>query len=98
MSFRILIGPGAVKDIQKSIDYYEERERDFGKQFEQELDEKISTLKINPFYQVRYDDVHCLPLHKFPHMIHYTIDIEKKLVFIRAVFHTALSPERWKVR
>lgn len=98
MSYRILIGPGAVNDIQKSIDYYEEQKKDLGKLFKEELNEKISALKINPFYQVRYDDVHCLPLHKFPHMIHYTIDKEKKIVIVRAVFHTSMNSEKWKKR
>lgn len=98
MSYRILIGTGSVKDIQKSIDYYEEQEKDLGKLFEEELHEKISALKINPFYQIRYDDVHCLPLYKFPHMIHYTVNSEDKSVVIRAVFHSSMSPEKWKER
>lgn len=98
MSYHILVGPGAVKDIQKSIDYYEEQEKDLGKLFEEELHEKISALKINPFYQIRYDDVHYLPLHKFPHMIHYTVNREDKSVVFRAVFHISMSPEKWKER
>jgi hypothetical protein len=45
MSYRILIGPGVVKDIQKSIDYYEEQEKDLGKRFEKELHKMVSVKK-----------------------------------------------------
>lgn len=74
MSFSIFLDPRAVEDIQESIDYYEEQEIGLGKRFEEHLDKHLSILKENPFFQVRYDEVHCLPLSKFSHMIHYTID------------------------
>jgi len=98
MAFSIFLDPRAVEDIQESIDYYDERESGLGRQFEKNLDQYFTILKKNPFFQVRYDNVRCLPLNKFPHMIHYTIDEEKEIVIVRAVFHTALDPEKWKQR
>lgn len=98
MAFSILLDPRAIEDIQESIDYYEEQETGLGKRFEKHLDKHLSVLKENPFFQVRYDDVHCLPLNKFPHMIHYTINEEEKVVIVRAVFHTAMDPDNWKRR
>jgi toxin ParE1/3/4 len=94
--FLILLEPDAMDDIQSAIDFYDQKQVGLGKQFEQELNDYFSSLVKAPFFTIRYDDVHCLPLKKFPFMIHYTIDeIERKLI-IRAVFHTSLSPEKWR--
>lgn len=98
MAFTIVLDPRAVRDIQESIDYYEEQKLGLGKRFEKHVDHSLSILIKNPFFQVRYDEVRCLPLIKFPHMIHYTINEEKKVVIVRAVFHTAKDPGVWKQR
>jgi hypothetical protein len=42
--------------------------------------------------------VHCLPVKKFPYMVHFTIDEVQQVVTVRAVFHTALDPKKWKER
>ena len=56
----------------------------------------INTLKKNPFFQMRYDSVRCLPLETFPYMVHFTFDENRKLVEIFAIIHTSLSTENWK--
>lgn len=95
MAYTIAIDSRAIRDIQRAIDYYDEQQRGLGKQFENVLDKHLLTLEKKPFFTVRYDDVRCLPLKKFPYMLHFTVDEEKKLVAIRAVFHTSRNPETW---
>jgi len=70
----------------------------WGLTFEEELNSHFSSIQINPFFQIRYDDVHCLPLKKHPYMVHFTINEADKKVTIRAVFHTAQDPEKWRHR
>ncbi len=96
--YGILIEADALADIQQGITYYEERQKGLGVRFEAQLNVQFESLKINPFYQIRYDQVHCLPVTKFPFMIHFTIDELNKQVIIRAVFHTSLDPKKWDVR
>jgi toxin ParE1/3/4 len=98
MAYTTVIDPRAMQDIQKAIDYYEEQDVGLGEQFEDSLNQYLLTLEKNPFYQVRYDNVHCLPLKKYPYMIHFTIDEEKQLVTVRAVFNTSRDPGIWKER
>ncbi|NBB76166.1 MAG: type II toxin-antitoxin system RelE/ParE family toxin [Bacteroidetes bacterium] len=98
MTYAILLDPKAIEDIQKSIDHYEEQEPGLGKQFEEHLDQQFSVLRKNPHFQVRYDQVRCLPLNKFSHMIHYTIEEKKQRIIVRAVFHTSINPGKWKQR
>ena len=98
MAFTIVLDPGAMQDIQQAIDYYEEQQPGLGKQFEGALNQYLLKIEQNPFFQVRYDDVHCLPVKKYPYMIHYTIDEGEQLIIVRAVFNTFRNPKSWKVR
>ena len=95
MNFVIKIEPEAVQDIQDVIYWYEVQQSGLGKQFYREVELAIGRLQQNPFYQVRYRNVRCLPLTKYPFMIHYTIDETNSIVIIRAIFNTSLNPKRW---
>lgn len=98
MAFRILIDEDARNDIQESIDWYNEQKRGLGKQFYTFVKATINRLQSNPFFQVRYDDVRCLSVKRFPFMIHFTIDEMTHEVVVRAVFHTSRDPENWRER
>ena len=96
--FTIHIEPEAKEDIQSGIDWYNKQQAGLGKSFHKHVKTQIDKLKKQPFYQVRYDNVHCLPLHKFPYLIHYTINETERLITIRAVFNTSRDPKIWLKR
>ncbi len=98
MSFKVLIEPEAIQDIQQGIDWYNQQQGGLGRGFHTEIKIAFEKLKSNPFYQVRYDDVRCLPLKKFPYMLHFTVNAPKKLVVVRAIFSTSRNPKIWKNR
>ncbi|WP_423130296.1 hypothetical protein [Gaoshiqia sp. Z1-71] len=98
MSFRIKIEPEAHQDIQEGITWYNQRQSGLGRKFHSEVKVYIEKLKINPFFQIRYDEVHCLPMKQYPYMLHYTVDKECKVVTIRGVFKTSRTPKVWKSR
>jgi toxin ParE1/3/4 len=98
MAYALEIDLRAIRDIQEAINYYDEQQSGLGRKFENELNKHLLTLEKNPFFHVRYDDVHCLPLKKFPFMVHFTIDEENNRVTVRAVLHTSRDPQIWKKR
>ena len=98
MGYSIKIEPEALKDIQEGIHWYNDFTPGSGRKFHAEVKEKINVLKSYPNFQIRYDNVRCLPLEKYRYMIHFTIDEENKTVIIRAVFHTSKDPKIWKKR
>jgi toxin ParE1/3/4 len=98
MNFTIVIDPRAIQDIQEAIDYYDEKQPGLGRRFQAELDEYLSSLEKNPFFNKRYDEVHCLPLKRFPYMVHFTIDDKNLQISVYAVFHTALDTDKWQER
>ena len=87
-----------MQDIQKVVDYYDDQQIGLDKNSESALNQHLVSLERNAFFQVRYDDVHCLPMKKYPYMIHYTIDEAENEVTVRTVFSTHLDPGIWKKR
>ena len=98
MEFKIKIEPEAHEDIQEGIDWYNKKQRGLGRKFHTQVKTFFKHLETNPFYEVRYNDVRCLPLKKYPYMIHFTVDEKSKLVTVRAVFNTSKDPNIWKER
>ena len=50
--------------------------------FKTELNAYVDTLKKSIAFQVRYSDIRCLPLKKFPFMIHFSVQENEVLVKI----------------
>jgi toxin ParE1/3/4 len=98
MAYNIIIEPVALQDIQQAIDYYDEQQIGLGEKFEAALNKHLTALEKNPFFQIRYDYIHCLPVKKYPYMIHFTIDETYKSVTVRAILHTSLDPKKWTGR
>lgn len=98
MSFSIKIEPEAEQDIQEAINWYNKQQTGLGSAFHSSVKTHIKKLITNPFYQVRYDKVRCLPLRIYPFMIHFTVDSENQRIIIHAVLNTSRNPKIWKNR
>ncbi len=89
MPHHIVVEPRALADIQQAIDYYDEQQIGLGNKFATTLEKYFNTISKNPCYQIRYNNVRCLPLKKFPFMIHYCMEEKIRTVFVVSVFHTS---------
>ena len=98
MKFTIELDSRVIQDIQEAIDYYDEQLIGLGEKFESYINKYIKTLAKNPFYQIRYDNIRCLPLKKYPYMIHFTIDEKNNFVFIHSVINTSRDPKEYWVK
>lgn len=96
--YEVILDNRALQDVQNIIEYYETKSLDLGRLFSDELDSSLLLLSKSPFFQIRYSEIHCLPLKKFPYMIHYRVDENKKLILVSAVFSTHINPENWEKR
>jgi toxin ParE1/3/4 len=92
-SFTVIFSPFALDDMEQSVDYYEERKTGLGKRFAAELQLTLNAIKSNPFFAtVRYDDIRCARIKKFPYLVHYHIDENELLITITAVYSTHKEP------
>lgn len=75
--FKIQINSEAYQDIQEGVDCYNKHRKGLGKEFHIEVKNGFEKLKYLSFFQIRYDQTRCLPLKRFPFMIHYNVDENK---------------------
>lgn len=73
--------------------YYNKINLFLGKRFKHSFKKSFQSLQIAPSFQIRYKEIHCLPIEIFPYMIHYSIDEKNNTVYIHAVLSTYTNPE-----
>jgi hypothetical protein len=76
--FSIIADPNVKNDLKEARDFLNSRKNGLGKKFLSEYRITLKHLEKNPNFQIRYSDIHCLPLKTFKYMIHFRVDEEKK--------------------
>ena len=93
MGFEVKMEPLAINDVNEAIHWYNSQKTGLGEKFYNLLEASIENLKVNPYHQIRYEEnIRCLPLKKYPYMIHFNIDETEKLIKIIAILHTSRKP------
>lgn len=91
--FTVVISPMAIVDVEQAVAYYEEKQIGVGTRFAVQLQNTFNSIKRNPFFgSVRYEDIRCAAIKKFPYLVHYHISKKELLVTIVAVYSTYKEP------
>jgi len=99
MLYRVVYNPAVYNDIQEAVDWYNSQLPGLGKQFFLLLRETLKALPHSAnHFAVRYDNVRCMPLKKFPFLIHYQIIPNLKLIQVEAILSTFRNPVTWAER
>jgi toxin ParE1/3/4 len=94
MTFKILVSPHALDDIEAAAHYYNEKVTGLGSRFAHQVQSTIEKIADNPFmYEVRYNGIRCAGVWKFPFLIHFTADREAGTVLILSVYSTYQNPK-----
>ena len=91
MKFTLSIVSKVSSDIQTGVDYYNSKRPKQGAKFKKAVFSHLETLKTNPFFEIRYDNVRCLPIKKYPYLIEFTVNEETKVIRVFAVLHTSMD-------
>ena len=90
--FTVVVTPRAIKEMQKTMEYYNGLQAGLGRRFHQDYKTQITSLKHNPFARaIRYADIRFAVFDNFPYAIHY--NIEDNQVIILAVLSIFQNPE-----
>jgi hypothetical protein len=82
MDFEIYIEPEVYQDIQQVTDWYNQQVEDLGYKFCEEIDKVFELIQNNPYFQIRYNRVRCIPIKRFPYMVHFTVHESDKVIII----------------
>ena len=97
--YKTSIDQEALQDIQDATDWYNEQLPGLGGHFQKQVKAQIGSLKKNAaLYSVRYSDVRCMLITRFPFLVHFTVSEKNKFVEIFAVLHTSRNPRIWSER
>jgi mRNA-degrading endonuclease RelE of RelBE toxin-antitoxin system len=97
LRFQIKIDIDAFNDIQETFEWYEMHLKGLGLRYKTETKKQINSLQKDPYlFSIKYNEIRCRKIKKFPFLIHYTIDDSFNIITILAVFHTSRNPEIWK--
>jgi plasmid stabilization system protein ParE len=82
----------ALRDIDKTITYYASIREEIGEKFRLNLMAVLNSIQRNAlFASVRYDDIRCARVRRFPYLVHYKI-LQGNNVVILAVYSTHQKP------
>ena len=97
--FHVEYNPEFFDDLVLSVDWYNEQRSGLGDRFFKNVKKqtaKLSTLAL--CFAVRYSDIRCMLIEKFPYLVHYRVDVQNKTVKVEALFHTSRDPKIWNER
>ncbi|MDR8389932.1 type II toxin-antitoxin system RelE/ParE family toxin [Aliifodinibius sp. S!AR15-10] len=91
--------PEAERELFDAVDYYEEREKDLGYDFSNEVYSAIQRILAHPqAWPFIAENIRRALLKRFPYGILYHYDMQKEQVFIVAVMHLHREPRYWQDR
>ena len=95
--YKVKIEPEALADIQKITDWYNKAQAGLGKRFQKTAIKHINSLSKDPqIYTIRYKEIRCVVIKKFPYMAHFYINEENNTVEVLAVISTDRNPKIWQ--
>ena len=91
--YEIVFSPKALNDMEDAVDYYNQVSLGLGNRFLTDFNVIYKAIDLNPFFaSVKYDDVRCAGLKRFPFSVHYSVNKSNKVITIAAVFNTWKEP------
>ncbi|WP_372950739.1 type II toxin-antitoxin system RelE/ParE family toxin [Mariniphaga sp.] len=94
--FKVRIEPDALNDIREISAWYNEQLPKLGTRFQKAAIRQINLLERNPqIYAIRYREIRCVLVRKFPYLVHFYIDENNDAVEVLAVISTYQNPEKW---
>jgi plasmid stabilization system protein ParE len=95
--YKVKIEPDALADIQDITNWYNEAGKELGKRFQNTAVKQINSLNQNPhIYAIRYNEIRCMVVNKFPYLVHFYINDECNTVEVLAVISTDRNPKIWE--
>jgi len=99
MKYTVEYNPEFFDDLVQAIDWYNDIQIGLGTRFfniVKEQTEKLSTSAL--LFAMRYDDIRCMCIEKFPYMVHYRVNEQTTTVKVEALLHTSRDSEIWHER
>ena len=95
--FALFIDDRTEVDLQELVDYYDSLSNGLGKKFLVAFEKELALLSTNPFYRIRYRNIRCKSIKRFPYQIHYSLNLRKKQLFVYGIINSKRGPSKSKI-
>jgi hypothetical protein len=97
MEWKVLINPSVAAEMEEAVLWYSLKSEKLASLLMSDLANRLNALEKNPFFTRRYKDIYCIPLKKFPYMIHFQMHEASGEIRILGLIHTSRDPGKaWK--
>ncbi len=99
MRFNVEYNPEFFNDISQAVAWYNNKQKGLGDRLFNNIKKQTSKLSVSAQnFAIKYDEIRCMRIEKFPYMVHYRLNEQNKTVKVEALFHTSRNPEIWSKR
>ncbi|NLN33128.1 MAG: type II toxin-antitoxin system RelE/ParE family toxin [Flavobacteriaceae bacterium] len=96
MDYKLIITPDAQLQLDEALTYYKNKaSKKVARNFLEEYRNTCETILEVLYFQFYFLEFRAVPMKKFPFLVFYTLNEDKKLVIIKAVFHTSQNPDKY---
>lgn len=95
MAYKIVLSPKVEVEVDDVIKYYNQFSKSAAKSSKKQLSDLYKKIRLNPFFEKKYNSVRSLPFSKYPYIILFRIDETAKKVYVLSVFCTHQNPEKY---
>jgi len=99
MKFAVVYNPDFFYDIAQAVDWYNGKQAGLGDRLFNNIKKQTAALSTSALlFAIKYDDIRCLSIKKFPYIVHYRVDEQSNTVRVEALFHSYRNPKIWTDR
>lgn len=99
MTYKIVVTPDAILDIDNAINYYQEKvSKKVANLFLKDYKESYKVIKKTKYFKVFFENFRGMPMKNFPYIIFYTIEENLKIIIIKAIFHTSQDINKYPLK
>lgn len=85
-TYKVSLYESVTADIQQAVDYYNSKQKGLGIRFYKVAKKTLNSLKTDAhLYQIKYKNIRCIKINKFPYLLHYEMLENQKTVKVYAL-------------
>jgi hypothetical protein len=99
MKFKVIYNPEFFNDIALAVDWCNNKKAGLGDRLFNNVKKQTARLSTSALhFAIKYNNIRCLCIKKFPYVVHYQVDEQSKTVKVEALFHSGRNPKIWNER
>jgi plasmid stabilization system protein ParE len=96
MSYKIVLTPDAIENIDDAVAYYKRTvSTKVAKLFIEDYKKTFKDIQQTRYFRFFFQDFRGKPMKKFPYIVFYTIDENSEIITIKAVFNASQDDQKY---